>query len=350
MFKNLYRDPLTGMSNLFGLLDCDIDKTFSERGTILYIDLRHLMEINRDYGIKVGDVYIRSLAEIVHEEVYNNCPNFDDVKCFRVGGDEFVIRLGGSDYPFAGKLAGAIGQELAGKMKKFGVECAGIHYAIWKYEEPIESFSFLLKKCYILLAESHSGVEFSSDLPDWADKMIERMLNRVKETLQLLQNSNKLAFSDDISQLPNHRAANLYLEEAAEDYYLYRKPYSVLFIDGDNLKRYNELGYQQGNNMIRKLGKLITDSVRCSDKVCRWFSGDEFAVILKDTEKAAAYQLAERIRKKVELETINWEYAVTISIGVAECPADGVDMESVVKKAENANTLAKRSGKNCVQG
>jgi diguanylate cyclase (GGDEF)-like protein len=183
-----------------------------------------------------------------------------------------------------------------------------------------------------------------------ADKMIERMLSRVKETLQLLQNSNKLAFSDDISQLPNHRAANLYLEEAAEDYYLYRKPYSVLFIDGDNLKRYNDLGYQQGNNMIRKLGKLITDSIRSSDKVCRWLSGDEFIVILKDTEKPAAYKLAERIRKKVELETINWEYAVTISIGVAECPSDGVDMESIVKKAEKANTLAKRSGKNRVQG
>ena len=348
MFESLYKDPLTGMTNLFGLLECNMDDTFGNEGTVLFIDLKHLTKINRDNGVETGDSYIRSLAETINIEIFNRCISFEDTKCFRVGGDEFIVMLPDNDETCAQSLAVNVDNELKDRMHKLGVDGAGIYYTVWKYNSKIDSATYLLKKCYILLAESKSKGSFTSVLPFWADEMIERMLDGVKETFHLLQNSNTLAFNDDISQLPNHRAANLCLKEAIEDYRLYRKPFSLLFIDGDNLKRYNELGYQQGNDMIRKLSMLITGSLRNKDKVFRWLSGDEFVVLLKETDKADAYQLAERIRNRVEDASKEWEYAVTISTGVATCPVDGEDIDTIVMKAENANFIAKKSGKNRV--
>jgi len=196
--------------------------------------------------------------------------------------------------------------------------------------------------------ETSEDRQMNIELPRWADHMIEYLLARVKDTVHLLQKSNSLALNDEISQLPNHRAATLYLKDVFEEYCMNQTKFSILFVDGDNLKRYNDYGYHCGNEMIRNLGELITSSIRHSDRVFRWLSGDEFLIVLKDISKKTAYIMAERIRNHVEKATKSWRYPVTVSIGVANCPIDGTDMNTVLDKAVSSNRQAKKSGKNCV--
>ena len=129
---------------------------------------------------------------------------------------------------------------------------------------------------------------------------------------------------------------------------LIKEPFSILFIDGDNLKQYNTLSYQRGNLMIRDLGRLIADQLRRGDFLARWFSGDEFLVILPRADRAEALRVGERLRSKVEKTTRKWPFPITISVGVATYPIDGSTMEELLVKAEKANALAKKEGKNKV--
>ena len=345
---NLYIDPLTGMNNLFNLLECDMKSTFGDKGTIIYIDIKDLMAVNNSYGRHIGDIYIKSLGDSINNVLSRYSTSTDIIKTYRVGGDEFLIYFASDNKYNLNDLILNIDSKLKQKMSQYNIDNIGIHAAIWSYSSKISSVSSLLKQCKISMNKSIMNEQVNTELPSWADEMIEWMFYRVKETLQLLQQSNSIALSDEISKLPNHRAANLYLNAILEQHRLFKKPFSVLFIDGDNLKNYNNLGYKYGNDMIRNLGSLISDSMRHNDKVFRWLSGDEFLVVLNETCKDDAYSIAERIRKHVEVKTSDWEYPITISVGVANYPVDGDDLDSVIAVSENANIQAKKSGKNCV--
>lgn len=345
---NLYKDPLTDMNNLFALLECNLESTFGDTGTVLYIDLKNLSGVNKNFGRDMGDTYIKNLAEIIKAEITFQDINSEDVSIYRSGGDEFLIRFSSNADTKVDSIAERINCELNNKMALLGLEGAGIRYTKWSYTEKISSVSYLLRQCNMALFESIGIEQKSHELPHWADNMIENMFCRVKETLQLLQDTNSLALKDEVSQLPNYRAADYSLKNAFSEYISKQSPFSILFIDGDNLKKYNDLGYQHGNKMIKNLGEVISSALRHDDGVYRWLSGDEFLVLLKETSKKKAYALAERIRKQVEEKMKGLKYPVTISIGVSNCPADGADLDTILSVAETANAKAKKAGKNCV--
>lgn len=346
---NLFTDPLTGMSNFFALLECDMQSTFGDSGTVFYIDIINLKGVNEKHGNDVGDDYIKNLAEIINKEILYKIPENIEIAVFRSGGDEFIIRLPSDLCTDAVETERKINTGLAERMKALGVDGAGVYFSVWTYTSKIFSVSDLLRECNIAMFALKGEVKSSNDLPQWAEWLLKSMFRKVKDTLHLLQYSNSLALEDEISQLPNHRAANFYLNDLYSQYINTQMPFSILFIDGDNLKKYNDLGYQHGNEMIRNIGKTITGILRHEDKVFRWLSGDEFLVVLRDTSKENAYILAERIRFQVEKVTMSWKYPVTISIGISSCPSDGPDIDSVLLKAETANSEAKKAGKNCVK-
>ena len=122
----------------------------------------------------------------------------------------------------------------------------------------------------------------------------------------------------------------------------------VLFIDGDNLKNYNNISYEAGNDVIRSIANIITESIRENDRVYRWLSGDEFIVIMKETNIDNAIKGAERIRFAIEEKTKQFIYPVTISIGISVYPSDAEQIEDIIKNAERANSYAKNTGKNKV--
>jgi len=346
--NNLYKDPLTGMTNLFGLLECNIENICSENGAVVVIDIIKLSFVNRDFGKQIGDVYIKNVADIINSTLSHHNDDFGKLSAYRYGGDEFLLIFPGKDKLNINELTKEINSVLKEKMLEYGVEYAGIRTAAWFYNEKITSVNELLKNSSLVMAKSRTDKEIISEIPEWADDLIEKMLFRVKDTLQLLQEVNTLAMNDEISGLPNHRAATLHLNEVFEEYNVLKKPFTILFIDGDNLKKYNNIGYEYGNKMIRDLSTLITEALRHDDKVFRWLSGDEFVVTLRDTNRDIAFKVAERIRAYVEEKTEEWQYPITVSIGLANCPEDGVKLDQIISKSEAANAFAKRTGKNRV--
>ncbi len=91
---------------------------------------------------------------------------------------------------------------------------------------------------------------------------------------------------------------------------------------------------------------MLFDQTRASDLTGRWRVGDEFIIVMPETNREAALQAAERIRLAVESTSAQLPLPATISIGLAAYPGDGTTREALLNRAEEANGLAKRRGKN----
>ncbi|HPT88370.1 MAG TPA: GGDEF domain-containing protein [Bacillota bacterium] len=340
------RDPFTGLPNLFELLESAPLLTYGSPGTVIAADIDHLNNINENYGRQSGDRCIKILADLLRAIVVS-CSDSVPATAFRTGGDEFILILPNFDKNSAENLANDLRKQFRSLAIKQGVLGTGLHTVTIPYNEKGISAHQLIKAVRLGLADGNT-LNPPARLPKWADQLIDNMIDRVCETLNLLHYTRFLALHDEISGLPNHRAAEMFIADALQNYHLNKKPFSLLFIDGDNLKQYNNLGYQQGNQMIRNLATVISNSLHHNDLIARWLSGDEFIVVLPNTECSHAFQVGERLRAAVEKATSDWIFPVTISIGVANCPENGTTIETLLAKAESAVTFAKRAGKNQV--
>lgn len=126
---------------------------------------------------------------------------------------------------------------------------------------------------------------------------------------------------------------------------------SLIMIDIDHFKNFNDrFGHQAGNEVLKKVAKLIESNVRAQDVVCR-YGGEEFAVILPGTNLKKASEIAERIRSSVEKEVFYGNRAFprvrkTISCGVASYPSQAKDELELIDFADRALYFAKESGRN----
>jgi diguanylate cyclase (GGDEF)-like protein len=131
----------------------------------------------------------------------------------------------------------------------------------------------------------------------------------------------------------------------------YRTPFGVLMLDLDTFKEINDRhGHNVGDRFLRQSADAIRQSLRGSDIACRW-GGDEFCVLLPQTEVEAARATAERIRKGVEaLSATLVGIRATASVGIATYPTDfDGNVEDLVKRADQALYRAKREGKDRVE-
>lgn len=159
---------------------------------------------------------------------------------------------------------------------------------------------------------------------------------------------------DHLTGLYNPMAMDSFLKEQAALAKRYHLPLSVIMIDFDNLKKYNDkYGHLQGNEAIKTAANAMRKGIRDSDILGRWTSGEEFLVILPETNKNGALKLAEKIRANVERAKIKaisnnlkpgykW---ITVSIGVAEFT---VNEKKMLKQADEAMYKAKNLGRNKV--
>jgi diguanylate cyclase (GGDEF)-like protein len=122
----------------------------------------------------------------------------------------------------------------------------------------------------------------------------------------------------------------------------------LCLIDGDELKKYNNSGYEAGDDVIRKLSLTLSSVLRPDDFLGRWRMGDEFIVILPDTQMEQAVAVAERLRSSVQIASKEWLYPTSVSIGIAYYPKHGNTANDLLEAAEHALTTSKRSGKNRV--
>ena len=165
---------------------------------------------------------------------------------------------------------------------------------------------------------------------------------------RILDKTQQEVYTDSISSLPNLKAALLNMEKAIQNSMASHKLFSILMIDGDNIRAYNSINYAAGDEMIRDMCTVFRENVRPNDFIARWRSGDEFMVILPDTTAEGARIIAERIRLAVKETSDAWRFPVTISIGVASYPTNGDNLNTLIDKVEYANKRAKDQGKNQV--
>ncbi len=169
----------------------------------------------------------------------------------------------------------------------------------------------------------------------------------------LYQEVEQLSYMDGMTELHNYRYFELRLKEEVLRHKRTNQGLSLLILDVDNFKNYNDtLGHPAGDEVLRKLGKILKTALRENDIVAR-YGGEEFAVILPAVDKKGAIILADRLRMTVEETYFDHEEIqpggkVTVSIGSASMPEDALDHKELINKADIALYSAKRNGRNRV--
>lgn len=181
---------------------------------------------------------------------------------------------------------------------------------------------------------------------------------RIRERTQALEAANRrlaqLAVTDGLTGLFNQRYLKEHLVLEVERSLRTGVPLGVLMIDVDHFRRFNNrYGHQVGDDVLRRVARLIVEHRRVNDVVAR-YGGEEFALLLINAEKRVARSIAERLRARVAAEPFPLDRggsggALSISIGVASCPADGTTASGLLAAADAALFRAKHAGRNTVR-
>lgn len=158
----------------------------------------------------------------------------------------------------------------------------------------------------------------------------------------------ELAFKDPLTGLGNRRgfteAGNFEVERALR----YNHPMSLLMLDIDFFKEINDaFGHQAGDEVLKGLAACINKTLRQSDIKARW-GGDEFILLLVETERTKAAELAERLRKDVSEWNFPIAGKVAVSIGLSSME-DQDNLDAVIRRADKALYLAKHYGRNRIE-
>lgn len=162
----------------------------------------------------------------------------------------------------------------------------------------------------------------------------------------------ELAITDGLTKLFIHRYFQMRIAQEMERAKRYNLPLSLLLLDIDRFKTFNDnYGHQVGDLALVHLSKILRESLRITD-ICARYGGEEFVIILPETENADAVYVAERIRKKVEtlsFTAVGQELKITISMGVTTYHGEKkVSRLEFIRQADKALYSAKEHGRNMV--
>lgn len=159
----------------------------------------------------------------------------------------------------------------------------------------------------------------------------------------------QLAYLDGLTGIFNRRFFELRISEEIERARRYATGMAVIMADIDQFKRLNdEFGHLLGDEVLRQVSSIFHQQVRKIDVVCR-YGGEEFAILLTQTNAQQAFTIAEKLRRQVE----HWQFpgvprSITISAGVAAFPSHGRTRDEIVRAADNGLYTAKQEGRNRV--
>jgi diguanylate cyclase (GGDEF)-like protein len=157
----------------------------------------------------------------------------------------------------------------------------------------------------------------------------------------------EIAITDGLTELFDVTTFHAKLETEIKRFKRYGSEVSILMMDVDDFKQFNDThGHQKGDLVLAEIALLIEKTTRELDICCR-YGGEEFSVILPQTGIKEAVHLAQRIRRRVE-KKYKKVSNLTISVGVAACPSMGKSANVLIKKADKALYHSKRRGKNRV--
>ena len=210
--------------------------------------------------------------------------------------------------------------------------------------------SFVWALCYAKATQDDAGRMsgfngFSIDISDTV--RAENQLKKANERLKLL------SVMDGLTQIPNRRKFDEYLDSEWHRLFRTKEPMSVVLCDIDFFKLYNDnYGHQAGDDCLQKVARAIADCAQRSIDIAARYGGEEFALILPATDAEGAMAVSEGIRNSVEnlkldheKSTVN-EY-VTLSLGVATMiPGKDNSAEALVALADECLYQAKENGRN----
>jgi diguanylate cyclase (GGDEF)-like protein len=177
-------------------------------------------------------------------------------------------------------------------------------------------------------------------------------LDAINEKLSLKNEElERISITDGLTGLSNRRHLMELLEHEARRTQRTKHPFSVLVVDVDHFKKFNDTyGHLAGDQVLTKLATVLQHTIREIDSAAR-YGGEEFVLLLPETDLAGAVQAGERIRARLAREKFavgDDEATVTVSMGAAEFPIDGDTTEAVIASADAALYQAKRRGRNRV--
>ncbi len=177
-----------------------------------------------------------------------------------------------------------------------------------------------------------------------------RYAERLRDNVQM---SIEAAITDALTALHNRRYMESHLGTLVEQAHARGKPLTVLVLDIDFFKAVNDThGHDAGDDVLREFAVRLKKSIRGIDLACR-FGGEEFVVVMPDTDMAVAGMVAERLRRRIAAEPFpiakgERKVEVTISIGLAALGGPDDTAAAVLKRADQALYRAKRDGRNRV--
>ncbi len=326
--------------------------------------MNHVRTLNETKGRAYGDSTIRWMGILLQEETKN--------EVYRVGGVEFAVLLKMETREEHIELIERILERVQRQAGLLGFPDSAADVALIFFDETPTSLDGML----MIMGEamvnvknngaSHFMIFNATDFKihalapnrwesngdsdiSFAVRWISLInIHQVLEMGKTLDETQQEAFTDAISGLPNMKSALLNMEQTLQSSATNRKSFSILLIDGDNIRVYNSINYAAGDEMIREMSAVFKSNLRPDDFVARWRSGDEFIVILPDTPDQDAIRIGERFRLAVKSASRAWQFPVTISIGVASYPTHGDNINALVDEAESANKRAKDQGKDRV--
>jgi diguanylate cyclase (GGDEF)-like protein len=174
----------------------------------------------------------------------------------------------------------------------------------------------------------------------------------INETLRKKNKElHELSITDSLTGLYNRKHLMETLENEVARSKRHKHDFSVLVIDIDHFKDYNDTyGHLAGDEVLSRLATVFKESVRSCDYVAR-YGGEEFILVLPEIGPEDGVKAAERIRKKVAKESFAGDgkpIQITVSVGVASYPKDGDDSQSIIRHADTALYKSKESGRNRV--
>jgi two-component system, cell cycle response regulator len=177
-----------------------------------------------------------------------------------------------------------------------------------------------------------------------------RYTERLRDNVQM---SIEMAITDALTGLHNRRYMESHLSTLVEQSAAREKPLTVLVLDIDYFKSVNDThGHQAGDDVLREFAQRLRKSIRGIDLACR-YGGEEFVVVMPETDMAVATMVAERLRRRIASEPFpieegNASVEITISVGLAARASASDTAASVLKRADQALYRAKRDGRNRV--
>lgn len=191
------------------------------------------------------------------------------------------------------------------------------------------------------------------------DIIIDRKERKIQRYTNLAQYFKELAFIDGLTGLYSVEALNgqTKVEPHTEGLFLkildeakrHQHALSAILIDLDDFKKINDtFGHQEGDVSLKTIAKLILQNMRQSDFGFR-IGGDEFLLLLTETDLLKAKELATRIQKKLSENASLFKKPVTLSMGISVTPDGTRTRDDLFKSADDALYQAKKDGRNCIR-